>query len=445
MRTAPMRLYLTIIALSAVSLVVFAVAAALEPVRAESRQLVLSALLVPMIFLARAYPVHVGPKVKISVDTAPVFATVLLLPAPLAIAVAAVAVATAGVIRRSPWFQTMFAVDETALRVAAGAGMFWLVSGETAVRDLTPGPWMLAAPVAASVMYNVNEFLIDTIVTVQRRRSPVRDFLKRRWFDLPHEATLYLLGLLVAGIGVDYPWAIGLLLAPSFVVHRSLRDSVALRAQTRDALIELADIVDMRDHYTFQHSCRVAALARATAEELALPRDEIETIEMAGRVHDVGKIGIKSTVLLNPGRLNAAQWDEMRTHPEVGAKLVAKFPQFAKGREIVLGHHERFDGSGYPNGLSGARIPLGARIIAAADAWDAMTSHRAYRSALPVELAMRELEVGRFHQFDPIVLDAFLRALARYPELAQPHTDERQAIDLPNGFRLPARGASTSP
>src|SRR6185437_766757 len=143
-------------------------------------------------------------------------------------------------------------------------------------------------------------------------------------------------------------WTLPLLAAPAFVAQRALRDGVALRAQTRLALEEIADIVDMRDHYTFEHSKRVAELARATARKLALSADDIDLIWMAGRVHDVGKIGIKSSVLLKPGRLTDDEFDEMRTHPEVGARLIARFPQFARGGVFVRHHHERWDGNGYP-------------------------------------------------------------------------------------------------
>jgi HD-GYP domain-containing protein (c-di-GMP phosphodiesterase class II) len=172
-------------------------------------------------------------------------------------------------------------------------------------------------------------------------------------------------------------------------------------------------------------------MSRLLARRLGFPPEEEERIYLAARVHDVGKIGIKSTVLLHPGALDAPRQAEIRRHPEVGARLVAKFPRFAGGRDIVLSHHERYDGKGYPRGLAGDRIPLGARIIAVADAWDAMTSHRAYRRALDLAHARTELERGRGTQFDPAALDALLRVLARRPDLAVPHIHEAQDTDLP--------------
>jgi HD-GYP domain-containing protein (c-di-GMP phosphodiesterase class II) len=151
---------------------------------------------------------------------------------------------------------------------------------------------------------------------------------------------------------------------------------------------------------------------------------------VAGEQRHVGKIGIKSTVLMKPGDLSDLEWVEMRSHPEVGARLVAKFPEFAYGRELVLSHHERWDGNGYPRGLAGEEIQPGARVIAVADAWDAMVSHRAYRRAMDLELALEEMEHGRGTQFEPRVLDAFLAMLREQPELVRQHTEFTQDVDV---------------
>ncbi len=271
--------------------------------------------------------------------------------------------------------------------------------------------------------------------------------LRRAWAT-PHdtlvaEAALGLVGIMAALASADHPWTLPLLVVPAALAQRALRDGVALRAQTRQALEDLADVVDMRDHYTFQHSQRVAELARATARQLRLPASEVELITMAGRVHDVGKIGIKSTVLMKPGKLSDREFAEMRSHPVVGARLIGNFPQFARGRAYVLHHHERFDGKGYPERLAGEQIPFGARVLAVADAWDAMTSHRAYRQALPLERVYAELERGRGAQFDPAVLDAFLHVLRERPDLAAAHTTEAQDTDEtePQAPRAPEHAA----
>lgn len=431
MRTPPLRLSITVLTLAAAALMCFALAVSVTPLTLTVGHALLAVLLGALVALARLYPVHLAPKIKIGVATAPMFAVTLLLPAPAAMATVAVAVMAAAVAKPASWRQTTFTVAESVLRVGAGSAVFRLTSGMDALESLQPGAWLWAAPLTAIAMYAVNELLVDLVVGVQMRRSPLRNFWERRRFDMPQEGALFLLGLLIAGISMDYPWAAALLAVPSFVVYRSLRDGVALRAQTKEALEELADIVDMRDHYTFEHSRRVAVLARATAEALGLPPEQVEVIALAGRVHDVGKIGIKSTVLLSPSALSDPQWAEMRRHPEIGAQLVAKFPQFARGREIVFAHHERWDGTGYPLGLAGTEIPLGARVVAVCDAWDAMTSHRSYRKPMDVDAVYQEMERGRAAQFDPAVLDAFFKVLSSRPDLALPNPHPVQDIDGP--------------
>jgi putative nucleotidyltransferase with HDIG domain len=203
------------------------------------------------------------------------------------------------------------------------------------------------------------------------------------------------------------------MMVPVAGLQLALNRSVQLREQTVSAVESMADVVDHRDPYTFQHSQSVAAHAVATAKKLGLPDREVELIRLAARVHDLGKIAVPDEVLHKQGRLTDAEFALMKKHPETGAEILAKFPQYKRGRELVLAHHERMDGRGYPRGLSGSAIPLGARIIAVADAWDAMTSDRPYRTALDPDVALGELLRGRGTQWDTEVVDAFALTLPR--------------------------------
>jgi HD-GYP domain-containing protein (c-di-GMP phosphodiesterase class II) len=137
----------------------------------------------------------------------------------------------------------------------------------------------------------------------------------------------------------------------------------------------------------------------------------VETIRSAARVHDLGKIGVPDDVLRKPGKLTDEEWQLMRQHAEKGYQVLARFPEYTAGREMVHAHHEHWDGSGYPRGLAGNAIPLGAQIIAAADTFDAMTSDRPYRKALPIEVAAAELARGRGRQWSPAVIDAAMRSI----------------------------------
>jgi putative nucleotidyltransferase with HDIG domain len=162
----------------------------------------------------------------------------------------------------------------------------------------------------------------------------------------------------------------------------------------------LAAAVDAKDPYTGGHSQRTTEIAAAIAQELGLDDEEIELIRYASLLHDVGKIGISERILLKPGPLNAEEWEVVRRHPALGANIVERAALLQKLVPVILHHHERYDGQGYPDGLRGEDIPLKARILAVADAYEAMTSDRAYRSAMTVQQALTTLQEGADRQWD---------------------------------------------
>jgi diguanylate cyclase (GGDEF)-like protein len=177
-----------------------------------------------------------------------------------------------------------------------------------------------------------------------------------------------------------------------------------------DAVILLSETLDLRDVSTSAHSQTVARYAAMIARELGLDAERTERIRLAGMVHDLGKIGVPDHVLLNPGALSPQELQQMQSHPELGAHIL----QSASLHDLaawVLAHHERPDGMGYPLGLSGDAISLEARILAVADAYEAMTSDRPYRAAMPAQAAKQELLRHRGTQFDPTVIDTLLDAL----------------------------------
>jgi diguanylate cyclase (GGDEF)-like protein/putative nucleotidyltransferase with HDIG domain len=175
-------------------------------------------------------------------------------------------------------------------------------------------------------------------------------------------------------------------------------------------VIALAEALDIRDTGTGQHSRTVGRYAELMARALGFDEERVERIRLAGVLHDIGKIGIPDRVLSKPGPLDAEEWREMYTHPEIGARLLAR-PEFEDLRTWILAHHERPDGLGYPRALAADQIPLEARILAVADAYEAMTADRVYRPALGEESARAELLAGAGTQFDAQVVQAFLSAL----------------------------------
>ncbi len=175
----------------------------------------------------------------------------------------------------------------------------------------------------------------------------------------------------------------------------------------------LAAIIDLKDKYTRGHSEKVSYYSLLMAEELGLSQRRQELIQYAAYLHDIGKIGINIAILQKPGPLNAREWAVIHQHPLNGSAIIQQLGFLKELVPIILYHHERYNGKGYPEKKKNDEIPLGARIMAVADAFDAMTSTRAYRPALPRKKAIEELKRNRGTQFDPMVVDVFLSALAK--------------------------------
>jgi hypothetical protein len=171
----------------------------------------------------------------------------------------------------------------------------------------------------------------------------------------------------------------------------------------------LARAVDSKDAYTHEHSDRARFKARRVASEMGLPDQMTRYIEYAALLHDIGKIGIDEAILLKPGKLTPEEYEQMKKHPIIGHQILAPVKYLGPVAQMVLYHQEWFDGRGYPEGLKGEEIPLGARIVAVLDAWDAMTSDRPYRKALGRDIAIGELRKHAGTQFDPKVVEVFLR------------------------------------
>jgi len=179
-----------------------------------------------------------------------------------------------------------------------------------------------------------------------------------------------------------------------------------------NTLKSLVMSIEARDSYTKQHSERVTSISLQIAEVMNLGEDEKDAIRFGGYLHDIGKIGVRDTVLLKPGRLTPEEVSEIRMHPVIGDNIIKPIKFFPRERELVLHHHENFDGSGYPDGLAGEEIPLIVRILTVADTYDAMTSSRPYRKARSHDFAIEELRRCSNSQFDSEVVRAFLQTPA---------------------------------
>lgn len=165
----------------------------------------------------------------------------------------------------------------------------------------------------------------------------------------------------------------------------------------------ITSALDAKDAYTAGHSKRVSEMSLTLSKALGLSAQDTTNIHIAAHLHDIGKIGIPDAILNKEGNLNEYEWNMIKSHPGIGAQILSKSKRLSELIEIVLHHHERFDGKGYPDGLAGKNIPLGARIIAICDSIDAMTSHRKYRKALSWDDCYQEIEKGLGSMYDPFI------------------------------------------
>ncbi len=222
-----------------------------------------------------------------------------------------------------------------------------------------------------------------------------------------HLPTVLPIALLIVYLYQEEPLTLIFLAIPLLMAHNSFKNYTQLHTQTVETVQVLADIVDRRDPYTASHSQRVAKLAQDIASAIGLKSSDVEQIAMAGRVHDIGKVSIPDRILLKSGQLTEDEYRVMMSHARAGYDILSGLQLYKKCAHYVLYHHEHFDGGGYPEGLSGEAIPIGARILAVADAYDAMTSDRPYRAALSREKALDELRRCSGRQFDPNIVEAF--------------------------------------
>ena len=216
-----------------------------------------------------------------------------------------------------------------------------------------------------------------------------------------------------------------------FIVENNLQrkrlEARRLSEERADVLFKaikaIAAAIDARSDYTSSHSVRMANLCITIARELDFSQDALNALELAAYIHDIGKVGTPDSVLTKPGELSEDEWIDILKHPATGADFLAGIEELTEVAAIVRHHHEQFDGTGYPDGLKGDAIPISARILAAADAFQAMTSERPYRGAMSGAEALGELRKNAGTQFDPAVVEAVERVAHRFTEAG----DEKRA------------------
>ena len=346
-----------------------------------------------------------------SVATAVNFCAVILYGPGAAGLVAATGSIAGDLAKRKPWYKVVFNATAIPIAVIAGGAAFNALR-QTAPGSVAPGD-LPALGVFVGVHLLVNHALICTVIALATR-TRLWDVVVTNYRDVfvPIVA-VYPLGVLMAVTYLAFGGWIGLafLAVPILAVYGALQRAQELREHTVAALETLADALDRRDPYTAEHSRRVADYCRRMALVLGLSTEEREILVEAARVHDLGKICVPDGILHKDGPLDDDEWQVMREHPQAGEAILEKLPVYRRHARLVASHHERIDGTGYPHRTSGAEIPFGARILAVADAFDAMTSDRPYRAGMPAAVAIERLRRSAGTQFSPEAVEALATAL----------------------------------
>lgn len=311
-----------------------------------------------------------------------------------------------------------FNLGQLLLSTAFGSWAFVLLSNRVLVdanHIYTPlraadFPGALFGMVAAALIsYGVNFVLTSTGVALLGRAS-FRTAFRSGLSLVPTQAALAFVGFLMAQVLAIAAVTLPLFIFPLVVGRQFYQRYVGLRDAYRDTIKSLVGALEAKDSYTRGHSVRVAVYAAQIGEALSLDERQLESLEYAALLHDLGKLSLSSEILTKPDQLTTDEMSAMRNHPTAGAEMVARIPPLRNLTAHVGAHHEWFGGGGYPLGIAGDRIPSFARILSVADAFDAMTTDRAYRAALSNGAAVDEIRRGSGTQFDPEIVEAFLQS-----------------------------------
>jgi hypothetical protein len=275
-------------------------------------------------------------------------------------------------------------------------------------------PYLASANLRALMLavgyYIISDYVLLSGLFAVLSRKPfgkvLVEFFRDSWLNI---AALLPLGMAITGLFRLNPVTVLFLLPTFFLLYVSLKREQTLRSQTKTILEKLVDVLESKSPDTAQHSKRVRGWVEAICEKLGMQSSEADTIIQAAVLHDLGKVGLDEDLLRKPG-LSVEEFHQIMGHSAVSAGLLEGLTLFQGGRDIVLHHHERYDGKGYPDHLAGEDIPLGARIIAVADSFDAMVSVRPYRAkSLTVTEALKILDEERGEQFDPELVPIFVK------------------------------------
>jgi HD-GYP domain-containing protein (c-di-GMP phosphodiesterase class II) len=374
-------------------------------------------ILTAAVVIADRYPIHLQRHTKVSIISVPLYLLAVLFPPVPAVCAIATGVLVAEIgARHERGSRPLDILIATSRWIVLAMLSTWV--GHLPFEGSVPRGLLLFA--TAGVM-SAGDLLTSSLHAAYiSGEPPLPVLIGTARAASTAESIQYLLAILGALAAEQHTWAVVLLIIPCAIVYLAFKSSKEMRNSTRWILESMADAVDLRDSYTGGHSRRVAEYCAGILHQLDLAGPEVDLIIAAARVHDIGKIGIPDAILNKPGRLTDEERAIMETHPDRGADLLIRYPDFVRGVDIVRHHHESWNGAGYPSKLAGYAIPFGARVIAVADSYDAMTSDRPYRRGMTPAQAVQILREGCGGQWDATIVAAFLRSIAGQIETPLP-------------------------
>jgi putative nucleotidyltransferase with HDIG domain len=317
--------------------------------------------------------------------------------------------------RKALWYRALFDSLQFPMVIVLSGYAYLTLGGRVAEVRLPGDLWPLFGSAAVYLLLNV--LLVTIAVSLSQKISFRASYLTNMLWALPNYLALAPLGLLLAVVYLNMGVLGVLLLAvPLLLARHTFLLYIRMREQHLGTIRALVRAMEAKDSYTRGHSERVAEYSVLIGQELRLREDTLEKLEAVALLHDIGKIGIPEPVLNKPGRFTPEEFDVMRKHPAVGAEIVNNIQFVSAYADVVRYHHERLDGNGYPNGRTGEDICLATRIVAVADAFDAMTSGRPYHEPKNIRQAVAELERCCGTQFCVDVTTALVRVLRRRGE-----------------------------
>ncbi len=331
---------------------------------------------------------------------------VLFGPAVMAVIEGIATVVTEGILQRRSIRKLAFNVPLLVMTVGI-SGIVYRAFGPLA--DIRSPMFLVPLMAAGIVYYLFNTWAVSLVISLSDGRNPLHVWRQNYMWNFFHILAFIPVGAIIALLyqnsGV---WTIALLIIPLFLARYSFQLYLDMREAHINTVAALTSAIDASDPFTHGHSFRVSRYALRVGREMGLSSRDMEMLEYAGLLHDIGKIAIQNDILLKVGPLTEEEWRSLKAHPNIGADIVEQLKFLREAAEVIRSHHERPDGTGYPRGMRGEEIPLAARILNVVDAFDAMTSDRPYRKALPVERVIEELETYRGMQFDAEVTDIIL-------------------------------------